>query len=505
MAVADLPRWRAEILGRLGRRLTGPNETWPIERRSERAQSRHLIATDGIASGAISTNVDHVIGTGLSMRSTINHRDLGISEGVAIKLRKQLNARFHMWASSRLADAGRRMNFYQLQGLTLRSMLASGDVGVYLPVMEPRPGWPFRLALKVVEADLICNRETEPNIPGRLHDGIVLDEFGGPVAAWVASSHPAEWSQVQRTWRRIEFEARGRQQFLHLFDADRPDQVRGRPYLMPVMCKLEELSRYTEAEIAKAVTTAMLTLVTKMDAQAFIDLFGGDENAGERDKYLNRAFAWDGEMRPNSAINLLPGEDAQAFSSQANTAFDPFFRSVVQQVAVGLRLPFEVLMKRFEASYTASRAARLEAGLIWRMRRDSVDSWLCTPVYDEWLADEVAMGRVKMPGFFEDPFRRFLWSACEWVGDGPGILDPLKEAQASQMRVDLGISTRERESIEYDGIPWDQKNEQLATEKRARVSAKLELVAEESASGRPPQAPSRSNPATPEPEDRSDD
>ena len=80
------------------------------------------------------------------------------------------------------------------------------------------------------------------------------------------------------------------------------------------------------------------------------------------------------------------------------------------------------------------------------------------------LRDEVAGGRISCPGFFADDVVRAAWCAAIWTGDGPGSIDPSKEVDAAQKRVELGISTKQAESILHDGVDWEQKHEQRVKE-----------------------------------------
>ena len=50
--------------------------------------------------------------------------------------------------------------------------------------------------------------------------------------------------------------------------------------------------------------------------------------------------------------------------SRPNTAFDAFVLSLVRQIGSALGIPAEVLLLNFEASYSASRGALLEA---WKL------------------------------------------------------------------------------------------------------------------------------------------
>jgi capsid protein len=103
-------------------------------------------------------------------------------------------------------------------------------------------------------------------------------------------------------------------------------------------------------------------------------------------------------------------------------------------------------------------------------------SWLvndfCQPIFEEWLAEAVAKGRITAPGFFSDPAIRKAYSGAEWNGPAQSSLDPTKETQAAKMRVENGFSTRDREAQELTGgdfykiIKQRKKEETLMKEVR---------------------------------------
>src|SRR5690606_12542726 len=113
-----------------------------------------------------------------------------------------------------------------------------------------------------------------------------------------------------------------------------------------------------------------------------------------------------------------------------NAGFDPFVLAVLRQIGVALELPYEVLIKHFTSSYSAARAALLDAWRFFRRRRAWLARKFCQPVYEAWLADAVATGLVDAPGFFADPVRRASWCGARWIGDAPGQIDPQKEVDA---------------------------------------------------------------------------
>jgi lambda family phage portal protein len=251
------------------------------------------------------------------------------------------------------------------------------------------------------------------------------------------------------------------------------------------------------------VNSAVFATFVKMDPDTFAEVF--DDSA--QSSYMASAKSWDGTLKSGAAINLLPGESVESPNpGRPNPNFDPFVSAIMRQVGRALNIPHEVLTKHFQASYSAARAALLDAWRVFRIRRAWLASRFCQPVYEEWLADAVADGLVKAPGFFADPFVRAAWCRTTWSGDGPGALDPLKEAQAAEKRVQVGITTLPEEIIAYDGGDWQQKHEVSARVMRERVEAGLQapVMVAPGTPGAPPSGAMPGAPAAPggaDPED----
>ena len=86
------------------------------------------------------------------------------------------------------------------------------------------------------------------------------------------------------------------------------------------------------------------------------------------------------------------------------------------------------------------------------------------PIYETFLSEAVATGRIQAQGFFTNPMRRKAWSECDWLGDRMQLIDPKKELEASRMKIELGLSTRQRESAEIMGTDFEDNFEQLKHE-----------------------------------------
>lgn len=466
----------------------GPNADIISDLPMLRARSRDLGRNAPIVVGANNTAIRGIVGTGLSCTPAIDANVLGLSEEAAATWNKGARARYEVWAASRDVAVNRRGNAYDLQKLARRTWQESGDVAVLTPLVRREDGID-RLALQLVEADRICNPDHKPDTD-TIVDGVELDPAtNASVALHIARRHPGERRTGANTWTRVPMRgANGRRNVLHLLDPLRPEQVRGVPWIAPILEPLKQLSRYTEAELKAAVDSALFTFFAKMDPDAFQDIFEADEQA-ELFKRADQDRTT--PLQSGRVTNLLPGEEITNHTpGRPNPQFDPFVQGILTQIGMALEIPKEVLMMHFQSSYTAARGAFLMAWQFFRAQRDMLATQLCQPVYELWLEHEINQGRISAPGFHADAFIRAAWCKAVWTGDGPGSVDPVKEVDAAERRVALGTSTRDAESILHDGVDWDTKQTQLAREaRRMRDDGTLPVAAGQGATGGQQPAP----------------
>ena len=411
-----------------------------------RQYSRDLYRNNPLATGALDTIQINVVGSGLTLQSQIDGEMLGLSQEQVNAWQKKTEREFHLWASRKESDASRKLNFYEMQGVAFLSMLMSGDVFATLPYIK-RKTTPYELCLQIIEADMVSNKDNAIDTPS-LAGGIKTNKYGEPIEYHFTKTHPGninayigknEWVSVPAFGDRT-----GRRNVIHMFETKRPNQRRGVPALAPVIESLKQVGRYTEAELMASVVSGMFTVFIRSENGDLEDGMPSEQKIDTDD----RSF----ELGKGSIVGLAPGESIEtANPGRPNTAFDPFVIAILRQVGAGLQIPYELLVKHFTASYSASRASLLEAWKSFKMRRAFLARNFCQPVYEEFLVEAIAKGRISAPGFFQDPSIKQAYSNAMWNGTAQGQLNPVNETRASIEKISAGLSTREREAVEING------------------------------------------------------
>ena len=445
---------------------SGNAELMPSRKRMI-GESRELLRTHPIAAGALATHLERIVGTGLVPVPSPDAGLLRLSEAEREAFIEQVVREWSLFADSPDCVWGGLPgeNFYTYQRAAYAARWTSGDAFTLLPdapddaLVETQP---YRLRLQLLEADRIGN-------PGGLADtltemqGIRLQD-GRPTHAYIYSRHPGDRllgatlpAQYEGAW--VAFQNGGRRLVLHHLRRSRPDQVRGVPALAVISQALRDLGRYTEAEITAAVVSAYYTVFVKrspVTGSAHIDEgVDGDDGAGgsaQGPEAPGPELALD----VGAIVGLADGEDVSfANPGRPNAAYSEFVRQLYAEIGVGLRLPRSLLLKVFDSSYSASRAELLDYWQHAKPERYWLQLSLCQPVWETWMDEAVATGRLICPGYWSDPAIRRAWSVVEWHGDSQGSINPKDEVAAYASAIDARLMTYERAEWELFGSDFN--------------------------------------------------
>ncbi|MDD3662282.1 MAG: phage portal protein [Candidatus Pacebacteria bacterium] len=450
-----------------------------------RQRARSLYMSAPLAASAIKTNRTNIVGQGLRLKSSIDSDFLGITPEAAAEWQRSAEREFNLWAESKFCDSTRANNFYEIQQTACMSWLMNGDACVLLEYDQRYKFYPYGLRVHLIESDRVSTPHssgnnvnlyaTDPDTKNRIFNGVEVDKNGRVVAYHICSTYPNSNLRAEKKWSRVKAfgEKTGTPNVLMIYETERAEQYRGVPYLAPVIEALKQLTRYSEAEMMAAVINGFFT--------AFVTSESGTTETGftgvvdDEDKMTDDEVSY--ELGPGMVNMLRPGEHIEiADAKRPSGNFDAFTTSLAKYIGAALEIPVELLVKHFSSSYSASRAALLEAWKAFRMKRSWLAADFCQPVYEIFLTEAVASGRLKAPGFFLDPMIKKAYCGAQWNGPAQGMLDPVKEVSAAEKRIGIGISTRQRETMEMTGGDFESNVSQLARENDLMKKAGLSVT-----------------------------
>lgn len=440
-----------------------------------------------IGAAAIMTSVMNTVGAGLRLFPRIPFKTLGLTPDEAREWERHTVQEFKLWSESRECDIYRRNNFLEMQNIAYATYLTDGDSFALFRRKAPSKNFPYTLKIQLVEANRVSNpigtgsmysapnsygvEQLNPDNGNRIINGVEVDDDGALVAFWISNRVPGDYVSLDgvTTWQRVKAFGSYSEMpnVLQVCHDERAEQYRGVPYLAPVLENLKQIGRYCSAELTAAIIRSFLSVFfTNTNASNSIDNILPDAYGNikpETTEGVVDAAAY--RLGPGTLNSLPKGVDVKTVdSANAQSAYDSYMTHLEKSVSAALDIPYEVLFKNFNSSYSASRAALLQAQAEFKTRRKWFATDFCQLIYEQWLTEAIVLGRIDAPGYFDDPLLKKAWSTADWFGPAMSILDPVKDAQGSALRVAYGLSTREREAAEMTGSDFEDNAIELAYE-----------------------------------------
>jgi len=391
----------------------------------QRNRSRDLVRKVSWITSAVDSIVANVVGDGIRPMSMAPDPEW----------RKAALAVWGDWAQE--ADADGLSDFYGLEASATRAMVEAGEVFIRIRRRLTTDGLAVPIQLQVLEAEHVPLWKNEAGGPGqnRIVSGIEFDGMGRRRGYWMYKDHPGESIMTGGSIAQQPVFVPA-DQVIHLYRALRPGQVRGVPWVAPVMLRTRDLLEYEDAEIVRKKTAAMYAgFITQMNPDG--DPLGVD---GEDTDGTPLA-----SLEPGTMQVLDPGEDV-TFSSPAEVggSYDAFMQVQLRAIAAGVGVTYEQMTGDLRGVNFSS----IRAGLNEYQRRTEpiqkgvVAFLLCRRVWETVVTEAIATGALSAPdGYLKNPRP---WLRAEWVAPGWRYVNPSQEIAAEKDAVRSGFTSRQK-------------------------------------------------------------
>lgn len=453
------------------------------------ARIHDIARNDGWASAATDRVVDETIGSGWTLSAQVNATTLGLTRDEADEINDQIEALWADYGDNDWCDSERQTNQAGLLGLAMRHMFLDGEACAHVVwrgeegTGEPIAPTGFATCLTIVDPGRLSNPNNQSDTEF-LQQGVALDRFGAAEGYWIRRAHPGDrfikpdgW-----IWDYVPREIDGRPEFIHAFRKRRAGERRGVGDLVSVLRKHKQVADIDDLEMqAISINSALAAFVTSpYDLDELVEAMdtGKVTEAMAQMTEQQGAYYKAVPLRFKDAqVNFLqPGEDVKLSQPQhPNANFEAFFRQSLRNIASAAGLTYEMLtMDWSNVNYSSARAALLVIYKALNTRKDHFAGQFMAPWYRAWLEEVFDQRRIRLPAravsFEANPYG---WAKAAWIGTGRGWIDPLREAEASGMRLSTGVSTLQDEVAEQGG-DWKLKAQQRARERKFLIGLGLD-------------------------------
>lgn len=449
------------------------------------ARTHDMVRNDPTAVAAVNRLLDLLVGALVRMASRPDAAALGFDtknktdRDLVRALARKLDSEFRLFLKDpqKRCDAQRKLTGQGIFRLAARTFATLNETCAAM-MWRPEARGRYATCVLLVDPERVSNPNNMADF-GNNRGGIEFSDIGEPLAYHVRQAHPGDWYQSQKTmtWERVPRTTPfGRPSFIHAFEAEREGQSRAMSPFAALVPLMRMIARYAQLELNNAAANAMFAafLYSNLpiaDATAQFTPQGLTFADKRFEHYLKNPPTVGGVRVPVLGIGDELKINAQP---RPTTAFPAFLTAFLQRVAAARGISYEQLaMDWSRTNYSSARAALNE---VWRTISRMFAQFseqLLDPIRYCVVEEAFDRGYVESPptapDFWEMPA---AYLNGRWIGPGRGYVDPVKEAEAANMRIDGLLSTLQDEAAEQ-GDDWEELLDQAEVEQEELTLRKL--------------------------------
>jgi hypothetical protein len=405
--------------------------------------------------GAINKQSEYGIGPGLVFKSQPDYKFLGMTKESAVAWGKDFQKIVHYYQ--------KMLNFYEKQSVLFTTSLTVGD------------------------SLLFFLREK-----GRLTD--LIESSGNQIdSKYVNANHTLgikhdEWLRRQgiRTikGKDISFtDPLGDQNVTQLYFKTLARQLRGYPLAYTIINLARNDDTHSDAITHRAVMEAVIMGIFKSNGTDAVKqaqnlaLKNKKAKTGNDNATLNTWEKTKVRLGSGNIWTVNSQEDFEFLDMKTpSNGFKDFKTWILNYVAMATGTPPEVIMSRYESSFTAHKGALNDFVKSYMKKRRTFERIVMDTVIREIAKDAISQGLISAPGFFEGgPFIQMAYLQGMYLGPVPGHINPLVEVKADKESVNNEFTLRS-DIASKNGHEWDIFSEEWAQEQKKFTDSPQDFV-----------------------------
>lgn len=315
-----------------------------------RNRCRDLVRNNPHARKIVSTLRNNLIGDGITARPQCLLPDGAVDQAANAATLDLWNR----WIKE--CDSAGQLTFAGIQSLVFDAFFESGEVLIRRRRRRASDNMSSPVQLEILESDFLHTHYHDGlQADGSLNiQGIEFDTLGKRKAYWLFKYHPGESGYFGAAAGVGGLQTRiPAADVAHVYQATRPGQVRGVPWLSAVAADMRLLDDYTNASLVKRKVESCLAAFVTYDSpdDSGIGPWTSDASTG---KALEK-FA------PGMIVNLPNGKTVSFAQPTGDSTAPQFVNELLHEIAAGALVPHELMTGDLsQVNYSSIRAGLLE-------------------------------------------------------------------------------------------------------------------------------------------------
>ncbi|MBY4866774.1 phage portal protein [Burkholderia anthina] len=370
-----------------------------------RNRARDLVVNNSHLRRALRILVANAIGTGIQAK---------------FKDKRQQKA-WKRWV--KYCDADGLLDFFGLQAKAYRALKLSGEVLIRYRRRRASDGFEVPLQIQILEIDFLDSLKVGEVDGGFILAGVQFNRIGQRVGYWLFDQHPGEVAHVPKNMQSRFVPA---SEVLHIFDAiERPNSVRGFPWLASAIWAARDLDEYQDAERIRKKIEACFAVFVKSQDDQFRAGVPGVQNPGDPRRVES--------LSPGMIEYLRTDEEVSFAAPATNDGYEAGVRIDLRAIAAGTDTTYEQLTGDYsQVNFTSGRMGKMEFN-----RMLVQELWLIfIPMFCEAIAGQFA-ATAYLAGATTSPEYDVAWSPNKIE-----MIDPLREANGLIALIEARLKSR---------------------------------------------------------------
>jgi len=464
---------------------------WTLRKRSMQLFDENLYAK-----GIIERIIQNEIHKGLNLEANPIPKIIGLNEDESLNIAEDIETDWNLWAGDPLqADWQQSETLGEIQSKARMTALLSGDAVVVLR-SNRITGLP---QVEIIDGSNVQSPlNYTPRNGNKICYGVEIDQNKRHVAYHVQIENltgGVEFKRIpcygEKSGRRISWMIYGGRKKI--------DQIRGIPILACVLYSLKEIDRYRDSEQRAAVINAMLPLFIQKTEKVQGSMPFGQGAIQKKTIELTNPDTTRQTLNITKNLpgmvmdDLAYGEVPTSFDTKRpNVNFKVFEETIINAVCWVMSTPPEIMRMLYQNNFSASRQANNDFNIFLQYRFWKFGIEFLQPIYREFFIAEVLYGLIKAPGLLDainSGNSKIInaWLNAEWTGLSRPSVDLLKDVNAAEGALKLGITTFDQQCRKISGMPARTIFQKLASEKKVLKKYNLVSSVDENSLGEPVQ------------------